>query len=165
VSDDPFGGRSGERVMLCGFLDWYRAVVARKVEGLADDDAARVMTPSGVSPLGVVRHLAWVERLWFQWRLAGWDVDLFTGPDNSITFRLEPTDTVESVVATYRAEIEQAQRVVAAVESLDDLGARPHPLFGLVSARWVLVHVIEETARHAGHLDVMREQLDGATGD
>ena len=151
--------------MLCGFLDWYRAVVARKVEDLAEDDAARVMTPSGVSPLGVVRHLAWVERLWFQWRLAGEDVDLFTGPDNSVTFRLQATDTVASVVAAYRAEIEQAQRVVASVGSLDDLSARPHPIFGLVSARWVLVHLVEETARHAGHLDVMREQLDGATGD
>jgi hypothetical protein len=165
MGDDQFGGRSAERAMLCGFLDWYREVVIRKVEGLAEEDAARVMTPSGLSPLGVVRHLAWVERLWFRSRLAGEDVTLFTGPENSVTFRLEPTDTVASVVAAYRAEIEPAHRIVAAVASLDDLSARPHQLFGFVSVRWVLVHLIEETARHAGHLDVMREQLDGATGD
>lgn len=163
--DDPFGGRSDERVMLCGFLDWYRAVIVHKVEGLTEAQAARVMTPSGVSPLGIVRHLAWAERLWFRWRLAGDDVHIFTGADNSGTFRLEPTDTVATVVAAYRAEIEQAQRIVASVRSLDDLTSRPHQIFGPVSVRWVLVHLIEETARHAGHLDVIREQLDGATGD
>jgi hypothetical protein len=165
VIGDEFGARSDEREMLCGFLDWYRAVVIHKVEGLSDADATRIMTPSGVSPLGIIRHLAWVERLWFQWRLAGDDVSLWHGPDNSVTFALDPADTVTSVVAGYRAEVEQADRVVSTLGSLDQLSVHPHPLFGPVSARWVLVHLIEETARHAGHLDVMREQLDGSTGD
>jgi uncharacterized damage-inducible protein DinB len=165
VADDTFGARSSERVMLSGFLDWYRAVVARKVEGLSDEQASRVMTSSGLSALGVVRHLTWVERLWFRWRVAGEDVTLFTGPDNSVTFRLEPADTVASVLASYRAEIEQAQRITRAAETLDSLGAHDHPIYGPVSLRWVLVHLIEETARHAGHLDLLREQLDGKTGD
>jgi hypothetical protein len=163
--NDPFGARSDERAMLSGFLDWYRSVVAHKVEGLSEEQAARAMTPSGVSALGVVRHLAWVERLWFQWRVAGDDVTLDAGPDNSLTFRLEPGDTVASVLAGYHAEIEQSRRIVRAAASFDELTARPHPIFGPVSMRWVLVHLIEETARHAGHLDLIREQLDGQTGD
>lgn len=151
--------------MLGEFLDWYRAVAARKVDGLTQEQAARVATPSGLSPLGIVRHLAWAERLWFRWYLAGQDVALFSGPDNAVTFRLEPTDTIASVVTAYQAENEAARRIVADIGSLDQLSIRSHRTFGLVSARWVLVHLIEETARHAGHLDMMREQLDGATGD
>ncbi len=162
---DELGTRLEERETLCGFLDWYRAVVIHKVEGLTDSDAARVMTPSGLSPLGIVRHLAWVERLWFQRRLEGAEVRLWQGADNAPTFAVAPTDTVMSVVAEYRAATHAASRVVSGIESLDQLSVEPHPLYGPVSARWVLVHLIEETARHAGHLDVLREQLDGATGD
>ncbi len=165
MEDDALGVRAGERVMLGGVLDWYRAVAARKVDGLTEEQAARVTTPSGLSPLGIVHHLAWGERLWFRWFLAGEDVALFLGPDNAVTFRLEPTDTIASVVAEYQAENDAARRIVAATGSLDQVSIRTHPIFGLVTARWVLVHLIEETARHTGHLDVMREQLDGATGD
>ena len=165
MDDDPLGGRASERVMLGGFLDWYRAVAARKVGGLTEEQAARVATPSGLSPLGIVRHLAWAERQWFRWYLAGEDVALYLGPDNAVTFRLEPADTITSVVATYEAENDAARRIVGDIGSLDQVSARTHPIVGPVTARWVLVHLIEETARHAGHLDVIRERLDGATGD
>lgn len=164
MADDPLGTRTDERTMLSGFLDWYRAVVARKVEGLAEEQATRVMTPSGLCPLGIVRHLTWVERLWFQWRVAGEDVSLFTGPDNAVTFGLEPGDTIASVLDGYRAQIEQSRRIVDAA-SLDDVSVHTSPHFGPVSVRWALLHLVEETARHAGHLDVLREQLDGRTGD
>jgi len=159
------GGTAPERELLTGVLDWYRAVVVRKVEDLSLDDATRVMTPSGLCPLGVVRHLAWVESLWFRWRLAGEAVEIPDGgDDNAHTFAVRPDDTVASVVAWYRAETDAARRVVAGA-SLDDRSVRPSPMFGTVTVRWALVHLIEETARHAGHLDLMREQLDGRTGD
>ena len=152
--------------MLCGFLDWYHAVVPHKVEGLTNEQARTVLTPSGLSPLGIVKHLTLVERDWFRAQFAGEDVDLpDVGDDNAPTFAVEPGDTVENVLDEYRAENEHARRITAATPSLDQLSIRASDLRGHFSLRWVLVHLIEETARHAGHLDVMRESLDGATGD
>ena len=164
MADGALGGQAGERELLTGFLDWYRAVVERKVEGLSLEQASRGFTPSGLSALGVVKHLAWVESHWFRRRFAGDDVTLFTGPDNAPTFELDPSDTVATVVASYREAVQHA-RTITGGASLDDVSVAGHPVFGRVSLRWILVHLLEETARHAGHLDLMREQLDGRTGD
>ena len=164
MADDALGGQADERALLTGFLDWYRAVVERKVDDLSRDQASRRMTSSGLTPLGVVKHLTWVERHWFQRRFAGETVDLFAGPDNAPTFELAASDSVASVVAAYRAATGDARAITAAA-ALDDVAVGAHPVFGPVTLRWVLVHLLEETARHAGHLDVMREALDGRTGD
>ena len=135
----------------------------RKAEGLTLTEASEPMTPSGLTVLGTVKHLAGVERLWLRWRFAGEDIPVKTG-DNAVTFELDPADTIDSVLADYRHQVD-CGRAIAAGASLDDVSAREHELFGSVSLRWVLVHLLEETARHAGHLDVMREALDGRTGD
>jgi hypothetical protein len=166
-ADDRFAGRADERPMLIGFLDWFRDVAVDKVLGLSDDDARRVMMPSGLGMLGVVQHLGWAERLWFPWRFAGEDVPgtETIGADNSSTFVLADDATVASVVAGYRASCDRSRAVVDAAPSLDAVAAREHSIYGVVSLRWILVHMIEETARHAGHLDIMREYLDGHTGD
>ncbi|HWS46950.1 MAG TPA: DinB family protein [Acidimicrobiia bacterium] len=160
---EHLGGRAEERAMLNGFLDWYRAVVDRKVEGLPLEDATRVGTPTGLSPLGVVAHLAAVEVGWFDETFAGLEVDPIW--DDHGAFRLHDDDTVESVLAEYRRACERSREVVAAAPSLNDLGVRSDEYRGQVSLRWILVHMIEETARHAGHLDIMREAIDGRTGD
>ena len=166
ADDDPLSARVGERETLIGTLDWFRGVIAHKLDGLSLDDATKVMTASGLSMLGVVAHLAWAERLWFRWRFANEDLDVaLSGDDNSETFTLGPDDTIESVLATYADENEKARVIVGTAKSLDDVAPRESRLHGLVSLRWLLVHMIEETARHAGHLDIMREQLDGHTGD
>jgi hypothetical protein len=149
--------------MLSGFLDWYRSVVEHKVEGLALDDAVRVMTPTGLSPLGVVAHLSAVEVGWFEETFAGQPVDPIW--DDHGSFRIRDSDTVESVVAEYQDACAGSRGVVAAAPSLDDLSVRTDEVLGQVSLRWILVHMIEETARHAGHLDIMRETIDGRTGD
>jgi hypothetical protein len=155
------GGTQDERTMLVGFLDWYRAVVAAKVGGLTREEATRVATPTGLTLLGIVAHLAWVEDLWFAHRFRG-------GPepagDHPGSFRPDPADTVESLVGAYGAACDRSRAVVAAA-GLDDLAVTEHPIHGRVSLRWILVHMVEETARHAGHLDVLREQTDGRTGD
>jgi hypothetical protein len=154
-----------ERDLLTGFLDWYRAVVERKVADLSVDDATRVMTPTGLSPLGIVKHLGDVERRWFCLRFAGEDVAILRSDDSpDADFRIEPDDTIASVVDSYRAAVADARRITEGA-SLDDLAAAESPHYGRVSLRWILVHMIEETARHAGHLDLMREQIDGKTGD
>jgi Protein of unknown function (DUF664) len=163
---DRFAGRAAERPMLTGFLDWFRDVAVNKVRDLSDRDARRVVTPSGLGMLGVVQHLAWAERLWFPWRFAGEDVPgADVGADNTPTFVVADDATVAAVVADYAAACERSRGIVDAAPSLDDVAAREHQIYGIVSLRWVLVHLIEETARHAGHLDIMREQLDGRTGD
>jgi hypothetical protein len=149
--------------MLTGFLDWYRAVVEGKVVDLSLEDATRIMTPTGLSPLGVVKHLSSVERGWFQLRFAGEDIAI-PRDDNISGFRIDPDDTVASVVDLYRAAARDSRRISGGA-SLDAMSASESPTYGRVSLRWILVHMIEETARHAGHLDLMREQIDGKTGD
>ncbi len=164
--EDPLGVRRGERETLGGFLDWYRAVVERKVEGITLEEAKRVRTATGMSALGIVRHLGWVERGWFRETFAGEDVESIDADgDNSAEFAIGSDDTVESVLAFYRAEVEEARRIVRDSPSLDALSARETSYRARVSLRWILMHMLEETARHAGHLDLIREAIDGRVGD
>jgi hypothetical protein len=164
--DDPLGVRRGERETLEGSLDWYRAVVERKVDGLGLDDAKRIVTPTGMSALGVLKHLGWVERGWFRETFAGEDVETIdVNGDKSPEFAIGDNDTVESVIGFYRAEVEQSRRVCREAPSLDSLSAKGTLYRGHLTLRWTIVHMLEETARHAGHLDLMRENIDGQVGD
>ena len=146
-----------ERETLQEFLDYLRESVILKVEGLTEDAVRVSLVPSGTTLLGLVKHLAVVETLWLQYAFAGLDVD--PGRDG-----LEPTDTIASVTAAYRSTVERGNRIIAGSDDLERLCARtlrtPEPL----SLRWVLVHLVEETARHAGHADILREQIDGSVG-
>jgi hypothetical protein len=157
------GARTNEREMLCGFLDWYRSVVEHKVDGLAMDDASRAMTATGLCPLGIVAHLAAVEVGWFEETFTGGAIDPMW--DDHRSFRLRPNDTVESVVSEYHDACTRSREIETGAASLDGLSVREDPYRGNVSLRWILVHMIEETARHAGHLDIIREAIDGQTGD
>ena len=163
---DRFGARLGEREMLTGFLDWYRAIVERKIEGLSSEDASRQLTGTGLSLLGVVKHLGWVEYYWFRFVFAGEDVDAppRENNDNSVQFRIGPDEGIGSVVDFYRSETEHARRIESSARLLEDLSSREAGGMGNVSLRWILIHLIEETARHAGQMDLMREAVDGRTG-
>lgn len=167
VAHSPdLGGRATERDLLSGYLDWYRGVVENKVTGLSREDASRVMTPTGLSPLGIVKHLGDVEQSWFRERFAGEVIHTaYSDEDPLAVFRIEPGDTVAGVVDFYRESTEHSRRIVSTTASLDDISVGVSPFYGHVSLRWILVHMLEETARHAGHLDLMREQIDGQTGD
>jgi len=158
--------QANEKDSLAGFLDFYRGVIERKLDGLSLTDATRPLTPTGLSCLGIVRHLGWVEYYWFRHCFAGEDV--VPPPreegDNAVQFRVGSDETVDSVLDFYKSESSHSRVVAAASDSLDALSARDNPSFGRVSLRWVLIHMVEETARHAGHLDVMREMIDGRTG-
>ena len=163
--EDSLGVRRNERETLEGALDWYRAVVERKLDALSLEEARRLMTPTGLSLLGVLRHLGWVERGWFREILAGEDVEsVDSDGDNSAEFTLSSHDTIESVIAFYRDEVERSRRI-ASGSPLETLSAAKTRFGERVSLRWILVHMVEETARHAGHMDVMREMIDGRTGD
>jgi hypothetical protein len=109
--------------------------------------------------------LGWVESGWFRDIFAGEDVSsIDSGDDNSPEFAIGPEEGIESVLGFYQDEVAYSRRI-ARDSSLDSLSARKTRFREHVSLRWVLVHMLEETARHAGHMDILRERIDGRTGD
>ncbi|MER7394268.1 DinB family protein [Streptomyces sp. NPDC000151] len=154
----------GEREVLEAFLDFHRSTLRGKVRGLADAAARRRLVPSETTLAGLVKHLTVVERAWFP--------DLLSGPaspagdakapgEHDGGWELEPEESLDGLLAAYDAACAES-RAVAASFPLDHVV--PHPQIGEISLRWVYVHLIEETARHVGHADILREQTDGATG-
>lgn len=149
-----------ERTSLLAFLEVQRAVIRWKVEGIDGNAQGGVATPSGMTLLGIVRHLTDVERWWFRDRWAGEDVQSYYNRSNDgADFRVPSDETVEHVLHEYTAACAESNALVATAESLDVPGRRHQ-----ATLRWVITHMIEETARHAGHADLLREELDGATG-
>lgn len=159
---------AGERITLTEFLDWYRLTMVLKLQGLTDDEARAKLVGSDTTLLGLVRHLTDVERNWFRRRLRGEDVapQYYSDADLDGDFHVGPRDTIAATIAAYEAECEISRAITADTASLDELSAVPIKDYDApVSLRWILVHMIEETARHAGHADILRELIDGATGD
>jgi uncharacterized damage-inducible protein DinB len=142
-------------------LDWNRSVVVRKLEGLTFDTATKVRTPTGLTLLGVVRHLAWDERGWFGHFLLGEHDDAV---DIDESFAVDSVSSVEEVVADYLAAVERSREIVRQLPSLQVQSVLPHDYFGIVTVRWILLHMTTETTRHAGHMDILRELTDGQTG-
>jgi Protein of unknown function (DUF664) len=159
----PF--EADERTTLTGFLDFQRATLAVKCEGLTDDQLRQqAVPPSRLSLLGLVRHMAEVERNWFRPVLGGEPMALYfgSGMDWEASFREVPTADVAEAFRIWRAECDHSRTLTAAAPSLDVRGFRHS---GYVSLRWVITHLIEEYARHNGHADLLRERLDGSTGE
>ncbi|GAC1641615.1 MAG: DinB family protein [Chloroflexota bacterium] len=159
--------RAGERAMLEAWLEYHRATLAMKCDGLsAGQLRQRAVPPSTLSLLGLVRHMAEVERGWFRRTLAGEDISYLYCSDADPDAEFDRVDDADPDEAfrDWRAECEIARARVAAVPSLDDVGVRPRD-GGPVSLRWILVHMIEEYARHNGHADLLRESIDGVVGD
>jgi len=155
-------GTASEREVLESFLDFHRGVVVRKVADLATSSAQTGLVPSQTTLAGLLRHLAVTEREWFQQVLSGRPARQGEAPEDPDTsWVVGEDDTVADLIAAYEQECQQS-RAAAAARELDD--AVPHPALGKVSLRWIYVHMIEETARHAGHADILREMTDGSTG-
>jgi uncharacterized damage-inducible protein DinB len=159
----PGGPLTGpERPLLQAFLDWHRATLLYKCAGLTGEQLAeRVVPPSGLSLLGLVRHMTKVERTWFRQRFAGEPVDSPFGADKSADF--ERTDPARAA-ADYARLTEEFKLADAAVAnaSLDDEFTHNGEVMSL---RLIYLHMIEEYARHVGHADLLRERIDGATGE
>jgi uncharacterized damage-inducible protein DinB len=155
-------GTRSEREVLESFLDFHREIVVRKVADLPDPAAAQRLVPSQTTLAGLLRHLAVTERRWFQQVLGGHPAPPGEGADDPDTsWVVSEADTVPGLIAAYQRECARS-RVTATSRNLDD--TVPHPVLGEVSLRWIYVHMIEETARHAGHADILRELTDGTTG-
>ncbi|MGC5346406.1 DinB family protein [Streptomyces sp. DT24] len=158
---------AAERPMLEGWLDYHRETLALKCAGLTDAQLRQAsVPPSELSLLGLVRHMAEVERGWFRAVLAGEDVPPIygTAEDPDGEFHLAERDTWEEARTTWQAEIARA-RELAAKAGLDDLSAGLSRAGEPYNLRWIYTHMIEEYARHNGHADLVRERIDGVTGD
>ncbi|WP_412075170.1 DinB family protein [Streptomyces xanthophaeus] len=155
-----------ERRVLVAFLADQRATLELKCSGMGEELSRQAVEPSTLSLLGLVRHLADVERRWFRKVLAGQDaVPRFSSaadPDGAFDTALSGPGAVGEAWAAWRAEVAFADRFVAEAPDLDVEG--DDAWRGRVSLRWVLVHMVEEYARHNGHADLLRERIDGAVG-
>jgi uncharacterized damage-inducible protein DinB len=162
--DPPLLG--SERATLNTYLDWHRNTLAVKCEGLTDDQLRqKSMPPSNLSLLGLVRHMAEVERTWFRRVMAAETIPLVysdTG-DFQVAYDAVGAD-VDEAFANWRTEIERAREIEARIPDLEATGYQAKWQED-VSLRWVLVHMIEEYARHNGHADFLREGIDGTTGE
>jgi uncharacterized damage-inducible protein DinB len=151
-----------ERPMLQAFLDWHRASLLWKCSGLTGDQLAqRTVPPSGLSLLGLLRHMTKVERTWFRQRFAGEPVDPPFGVDTEAEFTQADPARAAADYARLTEEFRQADAAVANA-SLDDTFTHNRETMSL---RLVYLHMIEEYARHLGHADLLREQIDGETGE
>jgi len=153
-----------ERTTLTAFLDWQRATLAKKCDGLPPDKLRlRSAPPSTLSLLGLVRHMADVERGWFRRTLAMEDVGSLYSSDSNPDGDFDDVDTADAdeAFATWQAECELARQIVAA-RQLDDTGRQRSGKE--ISLRWILVHMVEEYSRHNGHADLLRQRIDGAVG-
>ncbi|GAB3814268.1 DinB family protein [Micromonospora zhanjiangensis] len=160
----PVIARTGdERAVLEAFLDFHRSMVLRKVRGLSEVDAARRLVPSSTTLAGLVKHLTLIEWNWFHALLDPGPGEVFvtSEEDAEASFALADGDTVAELATAYERACARSRELAARFD-LDHVV--PQPQLGEVSLRWILVHMIEETARHVGHADILRELTDGSTG-
>lgn len=146
-----------QRAQLEAFVDQHRAMLAASLDGLTEEEARRSLVPSRTTLLGLVKHAAFVERVWFDEAITGRsraEIGIPATPDES--FVLAPQDTIASVLAGHEAAC-TASRAAVATLGLDDVvtGNRR----GALPLRWVLMHVLRELAQHAGHADILCEQV------
>ncbi len=156
---------AGEREMLRGFLDYHRATLAMKCEGLSDEELRRQAVPtSTVSLLGLVRHMAEVERAWFRRTIDGEDVPLVWSREGDYQVAYDARGATRAeAFAAWEAEVEHSRRIEAEAESLDVTGHNARAGED-VSLRLVMLHLVHEYARHNGHADFLREAVDGTVG-
>jgi hypothetical protein len=147
----------GERAQLQAFLDDNREEVATLLDGLTEEQARLRLVPSQNTLAGIVKHCTFVEQVWFQVSLLGRSrAELGLPDDAEASWVLDDTDTNETLVAAFRAACEESNRIAASY-GLDDCAM--HNRRGPLTVRWIYAHMIEELARHAGHGDILREQI------
>ncbi|MEV0259756.1 DinB family protein [Streptomyces sp. NPDC050617] len=159
----PLAG--GERETLRAYLDFHRATLAMKCDGLGDEELRRrSMPPSALSLLGLVRHMAEVERTWFRRVINGEDIPFVWSAEGDYQEAYDASGATRAeAFEAWQTEVEHARRIEREAESLDITGYQPR--WGEhVSLRLVLLHLIHEYARHNGHADFLREGIDGTVG-
>jgi uncharacterized damage-inducible protein DinB len=162
--------KSGERDALAQYLDYQRETILLKCEGLSKDQLAQRIPTSALTLAGLLYHLALVEEAWLEVRFLGLDMrddfkDVDWDADPDWEFRTAATMEPEELKSRYRAACARSRAAAAGADSLDQLSEFKGTDGWQFTLRWVLLHLIEETARHAGHADLIREAIDGAVGE
>jgi uncharacterized protein DUF664 len=147
---------TGEVQRLCAVLDGLRAGVLKKLAGLSEADARRSTVDSGTNIAGLIQHLTFVESSWFEEVVAG-----RKATRGKRSMQVDPTVSLKDLRAEYRAACRTSNEIVAAIGDADAPVTRNGKTHDL---RWAMLSVIDETSRHAGHADIIREQIDGTTG-
>ena len=167
------GPRTDVKALFLEYLDFYRATVERKVSGLSDEQLRAPVVPSGWSPLELVKHLAYMERRWLQWGFLGEQVDVpwgdheRGGDPGTARWHVDDDESAGDLVAMLHKSGARTRAIVTAADLTDSASTRgrfreDEPAPTLLA---ILFHVLQEYARHTGHLDVARELIDGATGE
>lgn len=161
---------SGERQGLEEFLDYYREIMRRKVLGLDQAALNRTVAASTLTLGGIIKHLSLVEESWFVEDILGQELSepwsaIDWNADRDWDFESAADDTPDYLLALHAKACEQSRRILSGIDDLDALVAREPSSGDRFNVRWVLIHLIEEYARHVGHADLIRESIDGATGD
>ncbi|MFE6038948.1 DinB family protein [Streptomyces sp. NPDC056452] len=159
--------QADERTALIGWLDLQRQILRWKCEGLNDEDAHRPVIPTSpvMTMAGLISHMRWTEHMWLEVLFLGGDEKQNPSFDESSEDADWHTDgrPLAELLAEYEAQCSRSNEIVAAA-SLDDVGRHPGFRSGSANLRWILIHLVEETGRHAGHADIVRELLDGTKG-
>ncbi len=151
------------RAVLEGWLEYEREGVLAKADGLSDEAAARSPVASSTSVTGVIAHLALVEDYWFSVVMAH-DQEALEDDEFAVAWTVTPTSSLSHAMADYRAACQRSRAVQSRIDDLSSRARHWVVEFEPYTYDYVLIHMIEETARHLGHLDILREWLDGSTG-
>ncbi|TQN32863.1 uncharacterized protein DUF664 [Haloactinospora alba] len=164
---EPAGGPVDTRDLLARYLDYYRDTVLRKLDGMSEEELRTSRLPSGWAPVELVEHLAFVERRWFRWGYLGEDVDPVWGEEHPETGRwhVPASATVADVRDRFVSECARSREVVAAAGLHEPARTGGRFTEEAPELVWILLHVLQEYARHMGQLDVVRELADGAVGE
>jgi uncharacterized damage-inducible protein DinB len=170
VRQDPDATTTSERDSLGQYLDYLRETILLKTEGLTKAQLAQKIPSSGLTLAGILYHLALVEESWFEEEFLGHQTrEDFAGidwkADPDYEFRTAVEKEPDWLRRRYRDACNRARQVAAGASSLDDVSVRPLRNGKPFTLRWVTLHLIEETARHAGHADLLREAIDGVVGE
>jgi len=167
-AEEPPGSLGDARELLDAYLDYYRGTVLRKLDGLGEEELRGSRLPSGWTPLELLKHLTWVERRWLRWGFAAEATDEpwgDQGPDGA--WHVPAEESIEDVKAAYVEQCERSRQIAAGVPLARRArtGGRFATPDEAPTLGWILFHVLQEYARHAGHLDIARELIDGTVGE
>ncbi|MFD5415934.1 DinB family protein [Streptomyces nojiriensis] len=159
--------QADERGALIGWLDLQRQILRWKCDGLSEADAHRSVVPTSpaMTMAGLISHMRWVEHTWMEVAFLGGDKTQnpsFDETDEGADWRTDGVP-LKQLLVQYEAQCARSNEIVAAA-SLDDVGRHADFRAGSANLRWMLIHLVEETGRHAGHADIVRELLDGVKG-
>ncbi|WP_040702605.1 DinB family protein [Nocardiopsis ganjiahuensis] len=166
---EPPDNLTDPRELALAYLDYYRAALLRKLDGMSEEDLRNSRLPSGWAPLALLKHLAFVERRWFRWGFAAEQVDPVWGDEDPDTrkWHVGAEESTEEVRALFLDECARSRKIVAGVDLQESArsGGGFNPPDHHPALIWILFHMLQEYARHIGQLDVVRELADGVTGE